>query len=132
MAPPERPGLFHQKLIIYPKIQIPLIAWTAGLAIVGALFTTSLIVYSQNHPDVSEIRVKVIFGVAGLLIFSAYAILLSYYTNRLFGPLYRLQSTIKKMTTGEDVRPIRLRDGDHFNELIDDFNRLVEAKIPKK
>ena len=132
MPPPQRPSTFRRKLIIYPKIQVPLIAWTAGLALVGALFTASFIVYSQNHPDQNEAAVKLIFILVGLLIFSSYAILLSYYTNRLFGPIYRLQITMKKMSEGEDLSPIRLRDGDHFSEVIDEYNRMLEARIPKK
>jgi sensor histidine kinase YesM len=132
MPPPERPTVFQRKLIIFPKIQIPLISWTAGLALIGALFTASFIVYSQNHLDAPVLQTNLVFGLAGLIIFSAYAILLSYYTNRLFGPLYRLQVTMKKMAKGEDVSPIRLRDGDHFADLIDDYNRMVELKIPKK
>ncbi len=128
MAPPQRPSAFRRKLIIYPAIQIPLIAWTAGLALVGALFTASFIVYTQNHPDQNEAMTKMIFMLVGLLIFSSYAILLSYYTNRLFGPIYRLQTTMRKMTAGENLGPIRLRDGDHFAEVIDDYNKMIEAK----
>jgi sensor histidine kinase YesM len=132
MPPPQRPSAFRRKLIIYPQIQVPLIAWTAGLALVGALFTASFIVYSQNHPDQNETVTKMVFMLVGLLIFTSYAILLSYYTNRLFGPIYRLQITMKKMAEGEDLSPIRLRDGDHFAEVIDEYNRMLEARIPKK
>jgi sensor histidine kinase YesM len=132
MPPPQRPSAFRRRLIIYPSIQIPLIAWTAGLALVGALFTASFIVYTQNHPDQNEAMTKIVFMIVGLLIFSSYAILLSYYTNRLFGPIYRLQVTMKKMAEGEDLSPIRLRDGDHFAEVIDEYNRMLEARIPKK
>ena len=73
-----------------------------------------------------------IVAVAGLVIFTAYEILLSYHTNRVFGPLFRLQKTVKRMADGEEPSPIRLRDGDHFNELVDDFNRMVAVKSPKK
>lgn len=105
---------------------------TAGLALIGALFTASFIVYSSNHQDSPQIVTKLIFGLGGLIVFSAYAILMSYYTNRLFGPVYRLQMTLKKLADGENPGPIRLRDGDQFSEVIDEYNRVIETRLSNK
>ena len=124
--PPGRPSFLKRKLIIYPAIQVPLIAWSAGLSLVAALFTAAFIAYTQNHPDQDLLQTKLIFVIVGLLIFSSYGILMSFYTNRLFGPIYRLQMTMRKMANGENLAPISLRDDDHFKEVIDDYNRVID------
>jgi len=105
---------------------------TAGLALIGALFTASFIVYSARHADDPQPMANLLFAFGGLMVFSAYAILMSYYTNRLFGPIYRLQMTMKKMADGENPGPIRLRNGDHFSEVIEEYNRMIESRFPNK
>jgi hypothetical protein len=47
-------------------------------------------------------------------------------SNRFAGPVYRLHTTIRKLTAGEEVPPIRLRKGDFWTKLADDFNLMVE------
>lgn len=127
----QKPSKLRRKLIIYPDIQIPLIAWSGALGLLGALFSASFIVFMANHPDAPFAQTRLLFGIGGLIMFSAYAILLSYYTNRLFGPVYRLHSSLKKLAANQETGPIKLRDGDHFMDLIDDFNRAFELKLKK-
>ncbi len=47
-------------------------------------------------------------------------------SHRFAGPVYRLKSEMKKMADGEEVAPIRFRKGDHWHDLAEEFNRLVE------
>lgn len=46
--------------------------------------------------------------------------------NRITGPIRRLRGEIQKLRDGQALRTLRLRDGDHWNGLADDFNALVE------
>ena len=46
--------------------------------------------------------------------------------NRITGPIRRLRSEIQKLRDGQALRTLRLRDGDHWNGLADDFNALVD------
>ena len=46
--------------------------------------------------------------------------------NRITGPIRRLRSEIQKLKEGQALRALRLRDGDHWNGLADDFNALVD------
>jgi hypothetical protein len=132
MALEQKPSYLRRKLIIYPNIQIPLILGAAGLSFLGSLFTTAFILRLQNTADFTELKTKIIFALGGMVIYTAYSILLAYFTNRLFGPIYRLHMTIKKSANGEVMPPIRLRKGDRFLDLIDDYNRLMESKSEKK
>ena len=47
-------------------------------------------------------------------------------SNRVTGPVRRLRGEIQKLRDGEVVRPLRLREGDHWSGLADDFNALAE------
>ena len=42
------------------------------------------------------------------------------------GPIRRLRSEIQKLREGQALRTLRLRDGDHWNGLAEDFNALVD------
>ena len=46
--------------------------------------------------------------------------------NRITGPIRRLRGELQKLRDGQALRTLRLRDGDHWNGLADDFNALVE------
>jgi len=47
-------------------------------------------------------------------------------SNRFAGPIYRLHKTIRSLGAGEGFRPIKLRKGDFWTDLADDFNDMVE------
>ena len=46
--------------------------------------------------------------------------------HRITGPIRRLRGEIQKLRDGQALRTLRLRDGDHWNELANDFNALVD------
>jgi hypothetical protein len=46
-------------------------------------------------------------------------------THRIVGPLYRFRKTVQAVTAGEDVVLVRLRTGDHLQELKTDFNAML-------
>ena len=53
-------------------------------------------------------------------------------TNRIAGPIYRLRNEMKKLASGQEVRQLRFRDGDHWGDLAEDFNELAEAVIAER
>jgi hypothetical protein len=65
-----------------------------------------------------------IAGVTLAFLFIYDAIKLS---HRIVGPLYRFRKTVQAITAGEDIRLIKLRDGDHLQELKDDLNEMLRA-----
>jgi len=46
-------------------------------------------------------------------------------SKRFTGPIRRVQGEIQKLKGGQSIRELRLRDGDHWNELVNDFNELA-------
>lgn len=48
-------------------------------------------------------------------------------SNRVTGPLYRLRQEMKKLASGqgEEVHPLRFRDGDFWGDLADEYNRIL-------
>ena len=58
-------------------------------------------------------------------------------SNRFAGPLVRLRRAMRALAQGEEVRPIKFRDNDFWQEFADEFNaiadrmqRLAPAKKP--
>lgn len=47
-------------------------------------------------------------------------------SNRFAGPLVRLRRSMRALGRGEQVKPIRFRDGDFWQEIADEFNAILE------
>ena len=47
------------------------------------------------------------------------------FTNRIAGPLYRLEKTLDSLLKGEDVDPLRLREKDELKKLISKVNDII-------
>jgi hypothetical protein len=52
------------------------------------------------------------------------------FSNRFVGPVYRLRSSMRQIGRGEEIGPIKFREGDFWIEVADEFNRVVE-RIPR-
>lgn len=50
-------------------------------------------------------------------------------THRVVGPMKRFEDALKKAARGESIEPLSFRDGDYWQELAADFNRLVERGV---
>lgn len=49
-------------------------------------------------------------------------------THRIAGPVVRFKKALKKLSQGETVAPIQLRDGDLMGELQDAFNEFLASR----
>ena len=63
---------------------------------------------------------------AGLVLTPIFFLDLCKLTNRFAGPMVRLRRSMKALAEGEEVSPIHFRDGDFWQELAEDFNRIVK------
>lgn len=67
------------------------------------------------------------------IVFSALAVLpvllwdIVKITHRLVGPLIRFQRSLERLTAGERVDPIQLRQGDYLQEFQQQFNAFLET-----
>ncbi|MEM8866053.1 MAG: hypothetical protein AAGF31_10970 [Planctomycetota bacterium] len=48
------------------------------------------------------------------------------FSIRFAGPMKRLRNEARRLADGQDVAPIKFRDGDYWGDLADEFNRLSE------
>lgn len=49
------------------------------------------------------------------------------FAHKFAGPVVRLRRMMRELAAGEEVGPLKFRDGDCWGELADDFNKLVET-----
>ncbi|MBR3604090.1 MAG: HAMP domain-containing protein [Elusimicrobiaceae bacterium] len=70
-----------------------------------------------------------------IIIYVIFVILISaILSHRMAGPVYRFEQTCKAIAKGDFSQRVRLRKGDQFTELQDDFNKMmdrVEEEINK-
>jgi signal transduction histidine kinase len=52
-----------------------------------------------------------------------------FYSHSMAGPVHNMRKNLQEMAAGGPVRPIRIRKGDQFQELVDDINRLIETRV---
>ena len=100
-----------------------------ALFIAFELFYTAWPVVSFYIPQSvsSDVYTKILFrlmcfSVPILFVFVGYIII---FTNRIAGPLYRLEKTLDKITQGEDVDIIKLRENDEMKPLISKANDVI-------
>jgi methyl-accepting chemotaxis protein len=48
------------------------------------------------------------------------------FLHRIVGPLYRIEKTLKEISEGKDVEPIKLRKKDFYKTLADEVNKVIE------
>ena len=118
----------HQRktLIVDRKLQYTLMAYMVGIASMSSVVTalTARFIAELQGGYGPSILVTATF-LAALILISGWMALTLLFTNRVFGPIYRLHREIKNWKSGESVQKIILRKGDHLTELIDDFNELA-------
>lgn len=64
--------------------------------------------------------------VASLVLLPLVAVDLIRLSNRFVGPLLRLRRSMRALARGEEVKPIRFRDSDFWQEFADEFNAILD------
>ena len=133
-----------RNLILFPRYQFRIVIMTmfAGVFLTGLHSLVFYFFTRENYKilvDLSPMEdnvkqqlyhelwqiVAILSGVSlfSVLIFGGLALYISHKTA---GPLYRLKSEFKNMCLGKKPSKIFLRDGDDFQEVMDDFNSYVD------
>ena len=85
-------------------------------------------IYDQFIPIVSSFFYKIAIYVLFVVLISAIL------SHKMAGPVYRFEQTCKAIAKGDFSQRVRLRKGDQFTELQDEFNKMmdrVEEEIKK-
>lgn len=71
-------------------------------------------------------------SIAALAISIITTIVLSFYfTNRISGPIYRIDTDLKKMMETGEFKKIKIRDADFCGKHLDVINKLIEDHLKK-
>jgi hypothetical protein len=129
---------------VNPRLQLQLVLGANALALISAALIAVLMFQMQSQlqnfaslaslsaagPVVAELarneaaitRVCLIVGAIQLVLFNAAAILLS---QRIAGPLYRLERHLQKVGEGAAPDDVRFRKGDLFQSLAEACNAVM-------
>jgi len=139
------PQLKRRTIFIKKKLQLRymlliILSVLCGLAIMTLELTATLNelfdkypvlvqpMYDQFLPIISSFFYKIAIYVLFVILVSAVL------SHKMAGPVYRFEQTCKAIAKGDFSQRVRLREGDQFTELQDEFNRMmdrVEAEIKK-
>lgn len=142
---PLNKGLKRRTIFIKKKLQVRymlliVLSVLCGLAIMTFELTATLNdlfdkypvlvqpIYDQFLPIVSSFFYKIMIYVLFVVLISAIL------SHKMAGPVYHFEQTCKKIAKGDFSQRVRLREGDQFTQLQDEFNKMmdrVEAEINK-
>lgn len=130
-----RPPWYRRKLTLEARGQGALLMVVATIVVFFIAFLVGCAVaWRSRMEDLSAagaiagatdwILIAEVFGGALLLSWaSLYAV--NFYSNRIFGPIWRMHEDMKRVLDGGEPRPIALRPEDSFPEFAETYNRLV-------
>lgn len=103
-----------------------LMHWAVMLGAVGAfLYFVELLGADPQRAAVNVLRRHGPSVVALLALVPVFVVDLFRLTNRFAGPMVRLRRAMQALGRGEQVKPIEFREGDFWQELAADFNRVI-------
>jgi len=82
----------------------------------------------QDNADILNLqKLMLLISVIMPLIMSAIIFFsMLFITHKIAGPIYKLKKSIIEYRQGFPIEKVVLRDGDHFTDLVTEFNFLVE------
>jgi sensor histidine kinase YesM len=119
------------KLLINKKFQLTMLTYTIAVAIVAILcagFLQSLIMPTDCMPPNLEDLGPLLWVALGIIavLLTVMTLITIILTNRIAGPIYRLQVHMKSLIRGEPVEDLTIRDSDYFVEVVQGYNELIK------
>ena len=123
----------RRRLIVFRQVQLGILLFMLGLAISSAFVSATWgATLAANEDLTGAWQTMATLMATSLVLIGSWMYIGLYFTNRIFGPLYRLQLEMRAWRTGGPRNRITLRKGDFFQELIDDFNVLMSEGYDEK
>ena len=141
-----RPPQFKRRTIFIKKnlqiryMMLIILSVLCGLAIMTFELTATLDELFDNYPVLMQPLYDQFLPLAAgfaykIAIYLLLVIIISaILSHKMAGPVYRIEQTCKDIAKGDFSQRVRLRQGDQFTELQDEFNKMmdrVEAEINK-
>lgn len=142
---PQPPQFKRRTIFIKKNLQIRymmliILSVLCGLAIMTFELTATLDELFNNYPVLMQPLYDQFLPLAAgfaykIAIYLLLVIIISaILSHKMAGPVYRIEQTCKDIAKGDFSQRVRLRQGDQFTELQDEFNKMmdrVEAEINK-
>lgn len=68
----------------------------------------------------------VVLSVVNLIVVTVFGL---FYSHSMAGPVHNMKVNLQRMIDGEEVKPIRIRKGDQFQDLAALLNEFIEKKV---
>lgn len=139
-TPLKRRTIFIKKSLQLRYMSLICLSVLCGLLIMGLelmltvneLFDTYPILMQPLYDSFVPLATHFLYKMA---IYVLFVVLISaIVSHKMAGPIYRFEQTCKAVANGDFSQRVRLRKGDQFVELQDDFNKMmdrVEEEIRK-
>lgn len=130
MAHPDRKKTFIDAKVQGALVRRLVFHWLAFIA-VASLVAFCLQVLSNPFRPLQE-HVQQLWWTHGPFLLVLFFMLPAFIvdtikiSHRFAGPIYRLRSTIRSLAQGDKFKPVKFREIDFWQDLADDFNRMVE------
>ncbi len=133
----------RRQFLINPKLQLTIIGFNCLLAIVAIIifYFLNLNLFNEfvrpkdaefvSDPFIQQMVAEATGKLRSMFALTAAAVMCTMITgglilsNRVAGPIYRLQKHINDMLAGKNTGDVNFRDKDFFQELAVSFNKLV-------
>ncbi len=89
-------------------------------------------VMTADKVKLIENQVLVVLGIIQLIFIGITFILTIFLSHRIAGPLFKLKRAIDEVKKGNYDQQIYFRKNDHFMELQDSFNEMIQSLSSKK
>ena len=141
---------FRKKRLVNPEFQLSFMRYFVAIAVVtlAVFYGAKIFFFHEVRAHLASLGFSADHALFDFLsrqsltmdgIFAAAAILESAFltwiglklSHRVAGPLYRLRSEMLRTAHGGEVKNLKFRDGDYFNDLADAYNEQM-AEIQKR
>ncbi len=121
----------RRKTLIVNRLQIKLVVYTMLLIILVSLILVaiSLIIFGREIfvPDKCYFVQFLIIAIIALILYLLSYRFLLRFSNKIYGPLYRLGNYIQKLSVGEDPGNLVFRKGDIIDGITQSYDKLYTA-----
>ena len=118
----------RRKLIVDSDVQRTLLFRVVCYSVLCLLAAVQLLICLMVSRDLPPVYAKFMVPLTLFMIVLLPLVFFDFLrlTHRLAGPMVRLRNSIKSLADGQTIEPVKLRDGDYWNEVVDDLNRLIQ------
>ncbi|MGE0763550.1 MAG: hypothetical protein AB7N80_09765 [Bdellovibrionales bacterium] len=117
---------YSRTFLINKRMQLTFLMYSVFLAMVVSVTNFCfqlLMANSETVPtpiDLSVVALSMMFIFTVVIFFGLYL------TNRIAGPLFRLQRHMESVASGQTTEPLAFRKKDYFSDIIEPYNKILQ------